>query len=159
MTSFRSLLRQVLHLQESPERTALAFAIGIWIAFSPFYGLHTIFVVFGTWLFRLNFIAIMAGNLINNPWTTVPILGLTYWTGAFILGRTETPSFNWTDLSLGAIYDQVMPYVIPFFIGGFALSMLAMAIAYPLAYYLISKYRRSVPTALSRPLPPPDSLG
>src|SRR5690349_2078083 len=55
--SFRALLRQVLHLQESPQRTALAFAIGVFIAFSPAYGLHTAMVVVCTWLFGLNFVA------------------------------------------------------------------------------------------------------
>lgn len=159
MASFRSLLRQVLHLQESPERTALAFAIGVGIAFCPFYGFHTILVVFATWVFRLNFIAVMTGNLLNNPWTTVPVLGLTYWTGAFILGRTDSPSFDWNDLSFGAIYEQVMPYAVPFLLGGIVLSVLAAVVSYPLAYYLICKYRRPAQPVLAEPLPPRDPLG
>lgn len=39
-------LRQILHLGESPQRTAMAFAVGIFIAFSPAYGLHTAGVFF-----------------------------------------------------------------------------------------------------------------
>ncbi|HJT22232.1 MAG TPA: DUF2062 domain-containing protein [Nitrospira sp.] len=149
MASFRSLLRQVLHLQESPERTAVAFAVGAAIAFCPFYGFHTMLVVFCTWAFGLNFIALMAGALINNPWTLVPILGATYWTGALLMGRSDTPSFDWHDVSFGAIYDQVMPYAVPFAIGGFVLSLLGAVCSYPVAYYLITKYRR--PTSDLRP--------
>ena len=67
--SFRALLRQVLHLRESPQRTAAAFALGVFIAFSPAYGLHTVMVVLCTWLFGLNFVALMAGAFLNNPWT------------------------------------------------------------------------------------------
>ena len=81
MASFRAHLKQVLHLQESPQRTATAFAIGTAIAFCPFYGFHTLLAIGCTWGFRLNFIAVMAGNFINNPWTLIPILGATYWTG------------------------------------------------------------------------------
>jgi uncharacterized protein (DUF2062 family) len=158
MASFRSLLRQVLHLQESPERTALAFAIGAAIAFCPFYGLHMMLVVFCTWAFGLNFIALMAGALINNPWTIVPILGATYWTGALILGRGDVPSFEWHDLSFTAIYEQVMPYAIPFFLGGILLSLAAAALSYPLALYFINKYRRPSTAPFPEPLPPRDPL-
>ena len=80
--SFRTLLRQVLHLRESPQRTAFAFALGVFIAFCPAYGFHMILVGLFTWLFRLNFVALLTGALINNPWTIVPILGGTYWRGA-----------------------------------------------------------------------------
>ena len=103
--SFRSLLKQVLHLQESPQRTALAFAIGVFIGFSPAYGLHTVMVVFCAWALGLNFLALMAGAFLNNPWTLVPILGATYWVGAFLLGRSDSPSFDWQDVSFSAIYD------------------------------------------------------
>ncbi|HEU4684675.1 MAG TPA: DUF2062 domain-containing protein [Nitrospira sp.] len=141
MASFRSLLRHVLHLQESKERTALAFAVGAAIAFCPFYGFHMMLVAFCTWAFRLNFVALLAGALINNPWTIVPILGATYWTGAALMGRADSPSFDWHDLSFRAIYDQVAPYAVPFTIGGLVLSIVGAALSYPVVYYVISKYR------------------
>ena len=122
-----------------------------------------ILVVFCTWAFGLNFIALMAGALINNPWTLVPILGATYWTGALLMGRAEVPSFDWQDLGFRAIYNQVMPYAVPLALGGLVLSILGAACSYPLAYYLISKYRskyrRPTSTVLVEPLPPRDPLG
>ncbi|MDZ4853424.1 MAG: DUF2062 domain-containing protein [Nitrospirota bacterium] len=157
--SFRVLLKQVLHLQESPQRTALAFAIGVFIGFSPAYGLHTVMVFFCAWALRLNLLALMAGAFLNNPWTLVPILGATYWVGALLLGRSDNPSFNWQDVSFSAIYEQVMPYAVPFFLGGFVLSVLGAALAYPLAYYFLSKYRQSHPLDLTEPLPPPQDVG
>jgi len=160
--SFRALLRQVLHLRESPQRTAAAFALGVFIAFSPAYGLHTVMVVLCTWLFGLNFVALMAGAFLNNPWTVVPILGTTYWTGALLMGRTDVPTFNWHDLSFVGIYQQVLPYAIPFALGGFVLSVVGGLLAYPAAYMLIAKYRRSLlppPSPEAEPLPPPDQLG
>lgn len=157
--SFRTLLRQVLHLRESPQRTALAFALGVFIAFSPAYGLHTVMVVLSTWLFGLNFVALMAGAFVNNPWTVVPILGVTYWTGALLMGRTDAPTFNWQDLSFTGIYQQVLPYAIPFALGGLVLSVVGALMAYPAAYVVISKYRRRSHPLAAEPLPPPDQVG
>ena len=156
--SFRSLLKQVLHLQESPQRTALAFAIGVFIGFSPAYGLHTVMVLICAWALRLNFLALMAGAFLNNPWTLVPILGATYWVGALLLGRSDSPSFDWHDVSFGAIYEQVMPYAMPFFLGGSVLSLLGAAVAYPLAYYFVTKHRQSHPPDQIEPLPPPQDV-
>ena len=152
--SIRSLLKQVLHLRESPQRTALAFAIGVFIGFSPAYGLHTVMVFFCAWALGLNFLALIAGAYLNNPWTVVPILGATYWVGALLLGRSDSPSFDWKDVSFGAIYEQVMPYAVPFVLGGFVLSLLGAALAYPLAYYFVAKYRQSHPLNRPEPLPP-----
>lgn len=157
--SFRTLLRQILHLRESPRRTALAFAIGIWIAFCPLYGFHTILVGLCTVAFGLNFLALFAGAAVNNPWTLLPILGATYWTGAVLLGRSETPAFDWQDVSLSGIYHQVMPYAVPFVVGGLVLSFAGAILSYPLAHYLISKYRHRHPIDPGEPLPPRDSVG
>ncbi|HKR80435.1 MAG TPA: DUF2062 domain-containing protein [Nitrospira sp.] len=158
MASLRALLRQILHLQESPHRTALAFAIGSAIAFCPFYGFHMALVGLCTWAFKLNFIALLAGALINNPWTIVPILGATYWTGAVLLDRSESPSFDWSELGFRAIYEQVMPYAVPFVVGGVVLSLIAALLSYPLALYLITKHRQNA-AGRAQPLPPPDPLG
>ncbi|MFO0707639.1 MAG: DUF2062 domain-containing protein [Nitrospira sp.] len=157
--SFRTLLRQILHLQEPPHRTALAFALGVFIAFCPAYGFHMILVGLFTWLFRLNFLALLAGALINNPWTLVPILGATYWSGALLLGRTEVPTFDWQDLSFAGLYQEVLPYAGPFALGGLVLSLIGALLAYPTAYYFITKYRRTGETSQASPLPPHNSVG
>lgn len=157
--SFRALLRQVLHLQESPQRTAVAFALGVFIAFSPAYGLHTAMVALCTWLFGLNFLALLAGAFINNPWTIIPILGATYWTGAVLLGRTDAPTFDWHDVSFSGIYHQVLPYAGPFVLGGLVLSVIGALLSYPLAYFFFVKYRQTSVAPAVKPLPPSDSVG
>lgn len=158
MASFRSLLRQVLHLEESPQRTALAFAVGAAIAFCPLYGFHMVLVGICSWAFRLNFVALLAGAFINNPWTLVPVLGATYWIGAVILGRSDRPSFDWNELGFRAIYEQVMPYAVPFVVGGIVLSLVAAIVSYPLALYLITKHRQQASARQVEPLPPADPL-
>ncbi|MCX6538555.1 MAG: DUF2062 domain-containing protein [Acidobacteria bacterium] len=47
----RALLRKwieaLLHIHDSPQRTAAAFAVGVFWGFSPFFGLHTILGLIG----------------------------------------------------------------------------------------------------------------
>ena len=152
----RSYLSQILHLHESPHRTALAFAIGVFIAFSPFYGLHTLMVLFSTWAFRLNFLALFAGAAINNPWTLVPILGATIWTGFQLLGIPQAAPFNWDNLSLLSLYDQVLPYALPLAVGGVFIGLLGAVLSYPATYLVISRYRAQErrPAVDGKPLPP-----
>src|ERR671929_2301214 len=85
---FRKAFRRLLAIDDPPERTALAFSIGVFIAFSPFLGLHTILATLLAFLFRFNKIAIYTGTFINNPFLTlVPIIIASYGVGAFVLGR------------------------------------------------------------------------
>lgn len=141
LAALRSKLSHILELHESPHRIALAFAVGVFIAFSPTYGLHTLSVLFLAWLFRLNFLAMLAGALINNPWTLVPILGATFWTGFAVLGMPAPPTVSWNDLSLEALYETILPYAGPFFLGGLILSLAGALLSYPVAVVMISRYR------------------
>src|ERR1044072_469938 len=81
---FRAAFRRLLAIDDPPERTALAFSIGVFIAFSPFLGLHTILATAIAFLFRFNKIAIYTGTFLNNPiLTLVPIIIGSYAVGAF----------------------------------------------------------------------------
>lgn len=142
MTRLRPLFKHLLHLDESPRRTAVAFSIGVFIAFSPTYGLHTLSVILCAWACRLNAVALLAGSLINNPWTVVPILGATFWTGFWILGYPDTPPVNWDVPDLRTFYEQILPFAAPFFLGGLVLSLIGAAISYPVAYLFLSQYRQ-----------------
>lgn len=158
LAQIRSQLTRILHLKEPPRRTALAFATGAFIAFSPIYP-HTLLVIVCAWAFRLNLLALLAGAFINNPWTIVPILGATLWTGFQLMGIPQTPPLSWSDLSFTSIYDQILPYAIPFLVGGAVLSSLGAMLCYPAAYFLISKYRKSLSQGAEEPLPPGTGLG
>jgi len=139
---FRAKIREALHLGETPQRTAVAFAIGVFIAFTPTYGLHCASAIFLAWAFRLNFPALLVGTLINNPWTVVPILGATMWTGFFLLRMPEVPDVSWEQLSLVTLYESVLPFILPFTLGALTLSVLGALLAYPLGLFLITRYRK-----------------
>src|SRR6185295_1528794 len=83
---FRKAFRRLLAIDDPPERTALAFSIGVFIAFSPFLGLHTILATLIAFVFRFNKVAIYTGTFINNPLLTlIPIIVASYAIGGLTL--------------------------------------------------------------------------
>src|SRR5262249_22476580 len=63
----------LLHVEDTPHRTALSFAIGVAIAFSPLLGIHTLLALGIAFLFRLSRGPMLVGAYINNPWTLAPM--------------------------------------------------------------------------------------
>jgi len=141
MESLRQRLTHILHLQESPHRTALAFAAGVFIAFAPHYMLHTASAALCAWLFRLNYVAIFLGSFINNPWTLIPILAASLYTGVFLMGESSHPTIEWHTLTTDNLFDRFSPYLIPFLVGACTLAIAASLIAYPLMRWTITRYR------------------
>jgi len=139
--SLRQRLAQVLHLQETPHRTALAFAIGVFIAFAPHYLFHTASAMFCAWMFRLNYVAVFLGALINNPWTLIPILAASLYTGLFLVGESSPTTVEWDQLTMDNIFDMLWPYLIPFLIGACTLAVLVSLLAYPVMRWTITRYQ------------------
>ena len=42
----RAWLEQLLHTHDTPQRTAAAYALGVFLGFSPLLGLHTVLGLF-----------------------------------------------------------------------------------------------------------------
>ena len=57
----RRWLDQLLHTHDTPQRTAFAYALGIFFGFSPMLGLHTILGVVFAFLLNLNKTALVPG--------------------------------------------------------------------------------------------------
>ena len=149
----RAAFRRLLTLDDPPERTALAFSLGVFIAFSPFLGLHTILATLLAFLFRFNKIAVYTGTFINNPFLTlVPIIVASYAIGAFILGRplrippAGVDLLRHPHLLTAAYYHQLFQesgnIVWPFSIGGMVLSVVCSLIAYPVTSSMLRAKRR-----------------
>ncbi|WP_447968255.1 DUF2062 domain-containing protein [Nitrospira sp. M1] len=137
----REQLVQILHLEESPQRTAFAFALGVFIAFAPHYGFHTVSVVLLAWAFRLNYVAMLMGAFLNNPWTIAPILGVTLYTGLTVFGSSTTPSIDFSHLHFDNLFESLTPYLLPFIFGGCILGLMSALLAYPIMLFVIHRYR------------------
>src|ERR1051325_8009881 len=76
-TLFRRWLGVLLHIADTPERTAAAFALGVFFGFSPFLGLHTVLAVVFAFLLNLNRVAVLLGVDSNLPWVMGPYYAFT----------------------------------------------------------------------------------
>jgi len=154
---FRAAFRRLLAIDDPPERTALAFSVGVFIAFSPFLGLHTIMATLIAFVFRFNKVAIYSGTFLNNPpLTLVPIIIASYAVGAVLLGRPwrippegvellKHPHLLTADY-YRRLFVQSWNVVEPFALGGMVLSVVCSLIAYPLTLRALRAYgRRKAP--------------
>lgn len=126
-------LKSLLHLQDPPHRTALAFGAGVFIAFSPLLGLHTVMAIATAFAFGLNRVAVLAGAWIN-AWALVPCYTFGTLLGAWIL-RVDAGNLTSIDWSrgIGAIGSTLGTLLWPFMLGNTLLGLVAAWPAYALA--------------------------
>jgi len=142
----RGFLRQLLHLGDSPERTALAFSIGVFFSFSPFVGLHTVMGLATAFLFKLNRLALLIGVYVNNPWTMAPVASLGTALGFHILGtENKFSEASWDTILSGsfwkAMFSDVENLLLPFFVGNLIFSVAAGMIAYVVMRRILVRHR------------------
>ncbi|MGH9801329.1 MAG: DUF2062 domain-containing protein, partial [Blastocatellia bacterium] len=96
----RRAFRNLLNLDEPPERTALAFAVGTFIAFTPLLGLHIVIAGLLLLVWRVNKAALFAGLFITNPWTFAPAIAASWGIGRMIVGspQVELPAVTFGSL-------------------------------------------------------------
>ena len=152
MRRFLGLIRKLLWIDDSPERTALAFSIGIFLGFSPFLGFHTLAGIGIALLFRLNRVAVLLGVWSNTPWWLVPYYGIATWMGIKVIG------FRIDEGAIAGIFRLGMDHgfiasgfwkqlasqgglLLSFGIGSMILSLLLGLVAYPLSLKWIRFYR------------------
>ncbi len=133
--TLRGILRTVLHVQDTPHRIALAFGLGVFIAFSPLLGIHTGLALGVAFLFRLSRVAILAGAWTNNPWTLAPMFMAGTALGCGLLG-VSPESLEGIDWSLhgrafyAALWEGLRPLLLPFVIGNTVLGVIAGLLSY-----------------------------
>src|SRR5436309_2524762 len=154
----RALIRRwldtLLHVADTPERTAAAFALGVFFGFSPFLGLHTILGIVFAFLFNLNRVAVLLGVYSNLPWIIGPYYAFVTMMVGAPLTRYRIPlGFKSQvaalfDLSVfhGEFWHRLVtilkPWVWPYAVGSLIGAVVLAACAYPLALAFVTSRRR-----------------
>ena len=144
-----------------PHHLAWSFALGLAIAWNPLLGTHTGLVLGVCALVKkLHRPLTLLGAFMNNPWTTVPIATLSALVGNVLLGRglhldlsgVHWQSLGWHSLSTRqgweAASTMLKPILVPYLLGGFVLSALAIPVGYFLMLRLACRLRRPKPQPL-----------
>lgn len=149
---FRKTMARLAGIDDSPKRTALAFALGVLVGFSPLVGLHTVLGIALAFTFRLSRIATLAGTLLNLPWVMVPYYGLSAWVGGRLLGEANPavpPAEAWEELvSLGFGHGIASHWkiVLPAAFGATILACVLAAAAYPTALFVLTRKKTAAPS-------------
>jgi uncharacterized protein (DUF2062 family) len=149
----RRWLDALLHVADTPERTAAAFAMGVFFGFSPFLGFHTVLAIVVAFLFNLNRVAALLGVYSNLPWIIAPYYAIVTMLGAKIIGHAPPEGFK---AQLSALFELsvfhgefwhrlitiLKPLLWPYAVGSFLGAIVMAAIAYPLALAFVTSRRR-----------------
>jgi hypothetical protein len=148
MSRLRQWGRALLHQEGTPHQTALAFAIGVFIAFFPLLGIHTLLALAVAYVFRLSRVALLAGAWTNNPWTIAPMLTGGTLVGCALLGVPSggLAAVDWSLHGVAfytSLWNGLRPYVLPFVVGNLLVGALCAALGY-LALRLLLERRRQL---------------
>ena len=155
--AFRDKFRGIFLTKDTPQRIALAFALGVFMGISPLLGLHYIGGFFFAWIFRLNKLVTFIGVSVNNPWTIVPISSFCVWVGKKLIGIKQVlPEVDWKSVTLTNIMsrlteidnfiyliNKLMPLLASFFVGSFVICTSAAIASYFIIQTLVIRYRKT----------------
>ena len=160
----RRWLDHLLHTHDTPQRTAVAYAVGVFFGFSPFLGFHTILGLVVAFAFNLNRVAVLLGIYSNLPWILPAYYSLATLLGATIL-RVEVPPGLLKELSeavraaswgeFRSLAHALTPLFWAYSLGSLIGAIAIAVTAYRVALAMIIAHRRH-PLLHQRHHQPPD---
>lgn len=147
----RRWLDQLLHTHDTPQRTAAAYALGVFFGFSPFLGLHTILGLIFAFTLNLNRVAVLLGIYSNLPWILPAYYTLATMLGAAIL-RVQVPpgllkdltealtDASWADFR--HLAHALTPLLWGFGLGSMIGAVILAFIAYRVSLTMVIAHRR-----------------
>lgn len=129
--------KKILSLDAHPGHISAGFAVGVFISFTPLFGLHTPLAIALAFIFRLNKIACITGAWVNTPLTVVPILVASYNLGGFLSGK-PVKELTFTSLD----WQSLQPYAKSILLGSSIIGFFAAVASYFICYWLITVFRR-----------------
>ncbi|MCB1330111.1 MAG: DUF2062 domain-containing protein [Maritimibacter sp.] len=161
----RYILYRIRRLPDPAHRISRGVATGVFVCFTPFFGLHFVLATVLAWAIRGNILAALLATFFGNP-LTFPIIAevsleigtrlldlphnvhLPQIVEAFshamgdvwrnLLAVFTSEQANWQ--GFGRFWDRIM---FPYFIGGLAPGLVASVIAYMVTTPVITAYQKS----------------
>jgi len=155
LKTVKTQIRRFIALDDTPERIAFGFAVGVFISFSPLLGLHTVLGMLIAVLFGLNRVAVFTGVWVNNPWTVLPIYSVATYLGTKLSGfpAVSLPDLHWEALCNREFWIQLAgqwPLLKPLALGSSILGVLAAVLSYVAALYWLRQRRASAQKQIPR---------
>lgn len=150
--SLRYMGKRILRISAAPYVVAAGLAVGVFMACTPFFGLHIFLALIIAWFARVNLGAAAIGTAFANPITIPFLMGIDYVIGDYVLGFfgivAHTPpgkevTLNnfldaWKELSFSDAWE---PIVRPILVGAPVTGIFFAVLAYAGAYWATSRYQ------------------
>jgi len=129
LRQFKLNLIHLVRLRSDPDAIGRGMALGLFIGFTPTFGLHIPLALLLAFLLRQNKIAAMVGVWVTNPLTAPFIYGLEYQIGRMLLGQpplTSVPRISELSWSMGLQLGS--PLLLGSLVLGLPLAMIGYAL-------------------------------
>ncbi|MEX0283014.1 MAG: DUF2062 domain-containing protein [Paracoccaceae bacterium] len=162
--AFHYVKHRVRRLPDTPERISRGIWAGVFVCFSPLFGLHFLFAAGIARLMKGNILASLMATFFGNPLTYLPIAIVSLETGHLLLGKDSSIEVDeslghkfveaWRDLKhnvqamftddvadwdgLHVFYNDVF---LPYLVGGLIPGVIAATVCYMLSLPLIRAYQ------------------
>jgi uncharacterized protein (DUF2062 family) len=147
----RRWLGQLLHTHDTPQRTAAAFALGVFFGFSPMLGLHTVLGLVCAFVLNLNRVAVLLGIYSNLPWILPAYYTLATMGGAALLGVQVPPGLlreltsvltDWSWADFRRFAHALAPLARAYALGSMIGAVTLAVVAYRVSLAMIVAHRR-----------------
>jgi len=152
---------RVKRLPDTPHKIAIGFACGVFVSFSPIFGLHFLYAGLCAFLLRGNILASLLGTFFGNPLTFPLIAAVSLRLGQSILGMPqEAGAISLLNEGLSGLWHSMLSLVwlsearweavnqffhglfIPYAVGGILPGLGAAVLSYFLARPLVAAYQK-----------------
>ena len=133
--------KEIITLEATPNALALGVAIGILLAFIPLFGLEWLIVILIIFLVKdkINKVTLVAGLLVSNPFTALPMNLFSYWVGRSLVGG---PSSITLSDAISAFTSQFASIAYPWYVGSLVTGLAFAVPAYLITYYFAWLHKR-----------------
>ncbi len=138
------------HRLWKPERSTLAagLAIGLFIGLLPTYWVQLVFAILLAFALKVNVTASVLGTAITNPFTTLPIVGLQYKIGLWLVGPSDPKNIEQYQGWIKILISHGKPYLV----GSSITALLGAVIGY-VAVILFWKVGTKIKAVRTNPIP------
>jgi len=149
--AWRYMMHRLARLRASPHALAMGCAIGAFVAFTPFIGLHFALAAVVAYVLRASVIASALGAALGNPLTLPFIWVASYNIGALFLGidMKSAVDIHASASLLGdgpiafaaMLWRGIAPVFLPIFIGSIPLGILCAVICYAIVRTTVTQFK------------------
>lgn len=126
-----------MSLDSHPGHISAGFAVGVFISFTPFFGLHTPLAIALAFIFRLNKLTCITGAWVNTPLTIVPVLAASYKLGRIMQGKPVR------EMAIkGLEWQHLRVHAKSLLLGSSIIGFVAAVAAYFICYWLVVSFRK-----------------